>query len=200
MLEKSKLKSMRYKIVETEKGNEIVLAGKVKNENLLITKINKISVELHTPKLVRFPYRDCRKVRNEFNRKSDYKIYVSRKYFPQSKISIEKFIKTKNIYFESRLRKYYDFLDDFIPHLDIYFSDIAGLSLSADQLSKRSLTELKTYLKWLKKSFFEKWKQYFPLKKFIALGKTPSLYKNLKLRNERRKLLIKLISEIIQSK
>ena len=53
---------MRLKLVNKIYKQDVILVGKVENENSTVEKINRILAELNHPILKEFPYKDCRKL------------------------------------------------------------------------------------------------------------------------------------------
>jgi hypothetical protein len=67
----------------------------------------------------------------------------------------------------------------FNPDLDAYLSLIAGFASSATTIAGRSTEQLRKYLPFLDKGFYETYPQYAVLRASITSNETPSLFAHL---------------------
>lgn len=87
--------------------------------------------------------------------------------------------------------------EDFIPDLDLYFSEIAGYCSWGRKIlmwPKEKLSEVQSILS---RSFFEKHPQYQTLQSAVNKTETPDLYESLKLYEKMRGDLADLISRLL---
>jgi len=87
-------------------------------------------------------------------------------------------------------------VEDFIPCLDVYFGDIAGLSSSASRLphlSREKLLEMEGYVS---KSFFERYPDLEPYRPYINSENAPKLHRRMEVAEELRSLLLRLFKQI----
>jgi hypothetical protein len=85
--------------------------------------------------------------------------------------------------------------EDLIPELDMYFSEIAGYSSSATRLLSRSSVDLETARKTLKRGFFQRFPDLHWIQERINERDTPILFKQLKVAEELRSMLIQVLQE-----
>jgi len=83
-----------------------------------------------------------------------------------------------------------------IPHLDLYFSDIAGYCSWGRKILKWSNNQVREAENRLKKTFFEKYPQYKMVKHLITEANTPDLYRVMRIYETMRKLLLRVLSQL----
>jgi hypothetical protein len=101
----------------------------------------------------------------------------------------------KDCYRLQRLKP--DLTSHLIPHLDLFFSFIAGYSSSATRLRNRTQHELRTAIPKLKRSFFDVHPEYKSLAKLITPSDTPALHHELHLADQLRFKLVELMQPLI---
>lgn len=84
--------------------------------------------------------------------------------------------------------------DLFVPHLDLYFLNIAGYCFSAKKIVKWPIEEIEKVLVDLKETFFEKHPQYAALEPLITESRVSDLYQALGIYEEMRKKLLEILS------
>jgi len=82
---------------------------------------------------------------------------------------------------------------DFIPELDMCFSDIAGYCDSASRLGDRPTDELRRAKKTLAKSFFERFPSLARLESLITAEQTPRLFELMELSEKARLALLGIL-------
>lgn len=86
--------------------------------------------------------------------------------------------------------------EDFIPHLDLYFSSIAGYCSWGNGVFKWSHDRLQEAREKLGETFFDKHPQYKPFESMITVTDTPDLYTALLLHERIRRTLLILLAAI----
>ena len=86
--------------------------------------------------------------------------------------------------------------DNFIPHLDLYFSDIAGYCSWGKKLAQWPDDKVGEAKARLEKSFFERYPHYRALESLITETNTPDLYKALQIYESMRELLLNILSQL----
>lgn len=97
----------------------------------------------------------------------------------------------------SLLHRYGESYEDFIPHLDLYLSDIAGYCGWGAGLLNWSRQKIQEALPKIEKSFFEKHPEYGALEGAITKTGTPELYATLRLHEELRRNLLNLLTALL---
>ena len=86
--------------------------------------------------------------------------------------------------------------EDFIPSLDVYFSDVAGYCSSGKRIDDWSIEKIEKAENQMQKSFFDRFSRFSELKSAITERETPQLYNQLLIYDLMRLTLIDILSEI----
>ncbi|MBA3602026.1 MAG: hypothetical protein H0W45_12505 [Acidobacteria bacterium] len=86
--------------------------------------------------------------------------------------------------------------EDFIPSLDLYFSDIAGYCSWGKKIGSWSAEKIETVKNHLQKSFFERFPKFIKLKSKITDRETPQLYNQLLIFDLMRLTLFDILLEV----
>jgi hypothetical protein len=84
-------------------------------------------------------------------------------------------------------------VEDLIPELDMYFSNIAGYSSSASRLGERPASVLRKARKTLALNFFETYPSCERYSGLITSEKTPKLYEQMRIAEQLRLELLEIL-------
>lgn len=90
--------------------------------------------------------------------------------------------------------------EDFIPSLDMYFSDISGLCSWGKRSLKWTDDQLEEFTPQLQKSFFQKYPEFAPLEPSITDKNTPKLFNQLLIYDLMRLTLLDILPDIKEVK
>ena len=85
---------------------------------------------------------------------------------------------------------------DFVPSLDVYFSDVAGYCSWGKRIENWSFEKIIEAKHILRKSFFQRFSKFSVLESKISENKTPNLHSQLLITDLMRLTLVDVLSEI----
>jgi len=86
--------------------------------------------------------------------------------------------------------------EDFIPSLDLYFSDVAGYCSWGKKISSWSVEKVNNVKAELQKTFFQRFPKFSDLQSKITENETPNLHSQLLIFDLMRLTLLDILSEI----
>jgi hypothetical protein len=89
-------------------------------------------------------------------------------------------------------------LDDLIPHLDIWFADIAGIASRGKRLLRLTPEQLSAFRGVLALSFFDKHPEYAWIERHVSQSITPDLFDKFALYHQMRLELVALLDFMLR--